>query len=886
VESVLAQTFACWELIIVNDGSPDQTREIALNLIARHSTRKIRLLEKANGGLAEARNAGIRAAIGKYVLPLDADDRIAPTFLEKAVAVLESQTAVGFVYSHIQHFGLQDDLYPLPEFDAETMVYTDNVASVCALVRRSVWEAVGGYNTTMNPQGYEDWDFWVSCIEKGWQGHRLPEPLFFYRKSKGSMLGTANDQRDRLVAQIVLNHRSLYSPERVRQAELVLAGKPEAVKPRNILLACTHFWPSIGGLETVVENLGVRLVKRGYRVTVATTSRPDRRFPLYRGVHITSLTDQPATPDNPAEPGAQLRELVASGQYEACVLLADPLNWVLWSLENLRLPAFTRVIVQPIINADGYSQWRNNLDFRSRLSRLLKGVHAVVAMSRNGQEVKFFREEEIPFDYLPNAAEAAEGLINFRERHNVPRDCPMVLHVANLWPVKNHLGLMRALSLLPGDWQLVMIGHPSQDAAYLEQVRQAVDADRRFRLIPGLPHAETAAAMAAADVVLLASHGEVSPITILEAMAHGVPWLATPECGAVHDNAGGVVAPLEQFPNVLGNLMVHPEIARQLGRLGREHWDACHNWERVAAAWEEVILTGHAKDRFEMPPHVRAEMDTLLKKVASNEVALAHPGPKVSVILPTFNRPQMLVEALQSVLNQTYRDFEIIVVNDAGTDVRELIDLLNTEGKIRYLCHTRNKDRAAARNSALRVACGKYIAYLDDDDIFYPDHLETLVTLAESGGYEVVYSDAHRAVQRRDGERTWIAARDIPYSNDFDADRILIENLFPVLCILHERNCVDQIGLFDESLTSHEDWDYWIRLSRVFELVHHRKVTCEFRWREDGSTTTSSRRADFLRTAIMIYDKHQGCSAGKPEVLAGQRNLLKLLCGEVARLAH
>jgi hypothetical protein len=87
-------------------------------------------------------------------------------------------------------------------------------------------------------------------------------------------------------------------------------------------------------------------------------------------------------------------------------------------------------------------------------------------------------------------------------------------------------------------------------------------------------------------------------------------------------------------------------------------------------------------------------------------------------------------------------------------------------------------------------------------------------------------------------------------------------------------------------LTTHEDWDFWIRMSRVFTFVHLKQVTCEFRWREDGSTVSSRRRADFLRTAIMVYQKHKACAAGKPEILAGQRKLLAILRDEIDRLAE
>jgi glycosyltransferase involved in cell wall biosynthesis len=878
VESVVAQTFRDWEIIVVNDGSPDNTNEVARALIERHPDCDIRLLEKGNGGLSDARNAGIAVAQGEYVLPLDADDRLAPTMLEKTVAVLDSRPPVGFAYSDIQHFGLQDDLYRLPEFDADTIVYADNIACVCALVRLAAWKQVGGYNANMK-EGYEDWDFWVGCIEKGWQGYRIPEPLFHYRKTKGSMLSRANQVRERLIARIVLNHPELYSPERVHRAELMIQGNSAAAKPRRILLACTHFWPSIGGLETIVGNLANHLVKRGYEVAVAALSHPDRHFSMHRGIQIISLNAGAHWAKQP-KAANQLSEFVSSGQYDACVLFADPLNWVFWSLDNVEIPSSTRVIAQPIINADGYGHWKDDLKFRSRFSKLLRRFHAVVAISTNGQEVKFLREEGIPFAYIPNATEPENPELTFRQRFNLAEDETILLHVANLWRVKNHLGLMNAISFLPGKWRLVMIGHPSEDADYVRQVRDAAARDRRFLLIPGLSHDQVAAAMAAADIVLLASHGEVSPVTILEAMSHGKPWLATPECGAVHDNAGGIIAPLERFSSILQVLIIQPELRHKLGRLGWEHWNASFTWKQVTTAWEQLIFMDEASVSFEMPLHLQEAM-----VIVKEECNLAHKlmkavtkvGPKVSIIVPTYNRPVLLAEALKSILNQSLQDFEIIVVNDGGIDVESVVSKLNARRNIVYLNHDTLRGPASARNTGLRAACGKYVAYLDDDDVFLPDHLETLVGILESTGQAVAYTDAFCAQQKLEQGCYITIKRTIPHSNDWDNDRILYENFVPTLCFMHERECIFAVGGFDEFLTTNEDWDLWIRLSRSYEIIHINKATCEFRRRGEGTSMTSSKRYDFARTLRIIYKKYQTFAGGKPNVLKKQGDLLQSL---------
>jgi GT2 family glycosyltransferase/radical SAM superfamily enzyme YgiQ (UPF0313 family)/SAM-dependent methyltransferase len=249
--------------------------------------------------------------------------------------------------------------------------------------------------------------------------------------------------------------------------------------------------------------------------------------------------------------------------------------------------------------------------------------------------------------------------------------------------------------------------------------------------------------------------------------------------------------------------------------------------------------------------------------------------PLVSVIVPTYNRPEMLAPTLQSILNQTYKHYEIIVVNDCGLDVGSIVDWLNRHKNITYVKHAGNRGLAAARNTGIKLARGKYLAYLDDDDLFYPHHLETLVTVLETSDYRIAYTDALRAHQVLQKGRYATVKRDLIYSHDFDADRLMVSNQFPVLCLMHEKACLEKAGLFDESLTTHEDWDLWIRLSLHENFIHIKKITCEFSWREDGSTMTSAKTADFVRTMEIIFAKYQEHLRNKPHIKELQRQFLQ-----------
>lgn len=479
VESVKRQTFRDWEMIIVNDGSPDDTAVVAERIIASSDGCDIRVITTCNQGLAMARNAGIEKARGAYILCLDADDRIASTFLELTLGLLEQDRGIGIVYTDLQQFGGGSEFIQAAEFDPNRLP-VGNQLNCCSLFRREIWEVVGGFNPSMDI-GYEDWEFWIACAEAGFIAQRIPEPLFEYRVKESSMVTVAERNSRRLKARIVLNHFALYTLESVRKASRILSDDPE-----------------------------------------------------------------------------------------------------------------TR--------------------------------------------------------------------------------------------------------------------------------------------IPG--------------------------------------------------------------------------------------------------------------------------------------------APKVSVVVPTYQRPFRLAGTLESIASQTMKDFEVLVVSDGGVDTRFMVDRYRDRMCIRFFEHPANKGLSAARNTALRFARGKYIAYLDDDDIFYENHLKTLLQYLDTTGEKVVYSDAHCAREVFNGREYEIVSRDVLYSNDWDNDLILTKNLVPVLCVMHEKACIPSTGFFDEQLSSHEDWDFWIRLSRNFKFNHLPEVTCEFRERLDASSMTGSRRADFLRTAQIIMDKNHVYVKGRPDLVTQQEKLL------------
>lgn len=215
----------------------------------------------------------------------------------------------------------------------------------------------------------------------------------------------------------------------------------------------------------------------------------------------------------------------------------------------------------------------------------------------------------------------------------------------------------------------------------------------------------------------------------------------------------------------------------------------------------------------------------------------------IDIILPTRNRQALLKRALDSIQAQTRQDYAVYVVNDSGEDVSELV---SGYPKAVYLAHAQRKGCGAARNTAIRAGHGKMIAYLDDDDWWLPGHLETLMNGMQDA--RMVYSDACFSDEN--------GIQFDRQSPDFSYERLLQENLTPVITVMHDRGLFDECGYFDESLESHEDYDLWLRFARITAFRHIASITCIVSIRNDRGRMSQYRNMLVDREAIQRRYAH------------------------------
>lgn len=201
LESVLQSTYRPIEIIVVDDGSTDNSLSVIQALAAQH--KEITVLTQPNAGASAARNNAIRHSQGEYILPVDADNRIHALYIEEAEAVLEQRPDVRVVSCRAEFFGARTGEWLVPPFSKELLA-RKNMIDTCAMYRRADWDKTLGYNEHCAAR--EDWDIWLSLFELGGEFVRLPEIRLYYRIRSGSKRIQDRALKHRLIEEINRRH--------------------------------------------------------------------------------------------------------------------------------------------------------------------------------------------------------------------------------------------------------------------------------------------------------------------------------------------------------------------------------------------------------------------------------------------------------------------------------------------------------------------------------------------------------------------------------------------------------------------------------------------------------------------------------------------------------
>lgn len=230
---------------------------------------------------------------------------------------------------------------------------------------------------------------------------------------------------------------------------------------------------------------------------------------------------------------------------------------------------------------------------------------------------------------------------------------------------------------------------------------------------------------------------------------------------------------------------------------------------------------------------------------------MSKPNPAVSIIIPNYNHAQYVGDAIDSVLNQTYTDYEVIVVDDGSRDnSREVIDAFGN--KVRAI-YQQNQGLSAARNTGINAARGRYIGVLDADDMYEPDFLETLVSALESRPDADGIYCGYRFVDHLNNPLPQVEAREVApeklYQALVDGNFLVPESMFV------RKYCYDKVGPFDTSLRALEDFDMWLRITSQFKIIYTTKVLTRHRILPGSMSTDPTRQH---QNRMSVVKKHFG----------------------------
>ncbi|GAB4414617.1 MAG: hypothetical protein OHK0032_10720 [Thermodesulfovibrionales bacterium] len=232
-------------------------------------------------------------------------------------------------------------------------------------------------------------------------------------------------------------------------------------------------------------------------------------------------------------------------------------------------------------------------------------------------------------------------------------------------------------------------------------------------------------------------------------------------------------------------------------------------------------------------------------------------NPLVSIIVRTKDRPKLLKRALQSIAAQTYRPIEVVLVNDGEMicDLKLLKEQMQ-DIAINYLENNR-EGRTRAANRGIENASGSFVCFLDDDDIFYDDHVSTLVCFLKDSDYRVAYTESYFVhTEYNPADKAVIQTRKYPAPTiDFSRETLLFYNYIPFMCLMFDKDVLRKVGGFDEDLEMCEDWDLTIRVSKKIPFYHIKKITSEYHiWSKDIQSIQGDAR--LLHYRKRIYQKH------------------------------
>ena len=647
--SVLCQSFMDWETIVVDDGSTDDSARVAESFFAKFPKRDWKLLTRENAGLSAARNAGVAAASGEFILPLDADDMISPVYLERTIPLLEADSQLGYVYVIVDCFGEEHRTWTGGAFNFRKLL-ENNMMACATLFRKQAWADAGGYNSNMK-HGFEDWDLWVGMGEKGWFGKLLEEPLFLYRKHGKTMLTDTYAKHEKWSrARLILNHAKLYPPHTVEKARSIVAAAEEntdrpdpPAKADKFSILMFHYEKPIdplgvnAGAEMALIHLGRALAAKGVSVTIAGNLSCEEG--TYAGVRYIS------TGRDYNYAGALARE---AGNHS--VILASARADVID--ESLKYPDITTHLL--LLQVDQLIVTRRPAQV---INSICEGIFCVSEAQK-----KLMVQQGIDPSLVTILYNGADP--DLFKPAEIERDAHRIAYAGALVPLKGVHNLIEAFIEVRKTYPDAILD--IYGSADLWSEKEYIDSSGNDPEITGLhfhgkvPQTELAVGFSQASLSVVPSlleRPDPHPLTAMDAQSCECPVLVTPSGGlpeTVEDGVTGRVLPDDSADSIkryILEMLADPAKLREMGKAGRRRILSKFTWANAAGI---VIDTVN-----------RSSSGT--KKVGSPKLTVKRESLKVGFI-STFNQQCGLATYASYLLEHYDQDNLTVFAEDTQDD--------------------------------------------------------------------------------------------------------------------------------------------------------------------------------------------------------------------------
>lgn len=584
LSSLKKQTFQHFEVIIVNDGSTDNksieklasldTGDLEVNVISQH-----------NQGPAIARNNGIAKARGKYIISLDADDLVEPTYIEKSTLLLETNPDASVTTTHKYMFGVVNEEYKNHEYNPKEL-YSNNMVICAAEFRKEAWSKTGGYKPSI---GYEDWEFWLNLAEHGFWGRLIPEKLFKYRTSLQSRYVEDQDihwsnikniralhpeykktvktlEGDRLVKHVVSPRTAFIN---VDNPEYYL---PETNERKNVLI--TTPWMTFGGAETLIYNY-CREIKDKFNITFITGLKSEHEWE-YKFKEITPhIYHMPNLFEDPALYLEFISNYIATRAIDTLHVIHN--GFMFDMLPELRKRYPDLEIIVTMFN-DHVEYFEQSLGFKDYVDTFASDNARVANHYKkelgNGSEVVVIPNGiDCYHEFNPKLFDRETQ----RESLDIGEQDTAIFFVGRLSEEKNpDVFVEAAKDLLEKSGQdnlkFFVIGDGPMRSAIEVAIKKLNSTNIKYLGY----QSEVARYLSAADIFVLPSSTEGFPLSILEAMAMQVVVIAS-DVGAVAEvissgTDGFVVTPgsANEIAQTIGNLVGKRDLMQKVKTAGRK----------------------------------------------------------------------------------------------------------------------------------------------------------------------------------------------------------------------------------------------------------------------------------------------------------------------------